>query len=187
MEKVSVKNMVCIRCVMVVTQQVAPLNVGLERVTLGELVFKNKITAAQKEQVSNTLKSLGFEVIDDEKMRMVERIKHIIISLVHHRDEGMNNNLSEILSADLHCVYNYLSGIFSEVTGKTIEKYYIAQKIERAKELLDYDELTLSEIAHRLNYSSVSYLSNQFKKVAGLAPSVYKQQKSERRTSIDKL
>lgn len=187
MEKVSVKNMVCYRCVMVVTQQLAPLNFGLQQVTLGELIFKNNITAAQKDQVRHILMPFGFEVIDDEKMRMVERIKHIIIHLVHHQEEGMSNNLSDILSTDLDCVYNYLSGIFSEVTGKTIEKYYIAQKIERAKELLDYDELTLSEIARQLNYSSVSYLSNQFKKVAGLAPSVYKQQKSERRTSLDKL
>ncbi|NML41031.1 helix-turn-helix transcriptional regulator [Chitinophaga sp. G-6-1-13] len=187
MEKVSVKNMVCNRCVIVVTQQVKKLNLGLQKVTLGELIFEHNITAKQKEQVRNTLMSFGFEVIDDEKTRITERIKHIIIDLVHHQEKELNNNLSDILSTDLNCVYNYLSGVFSEITGSTIQKYYIAQKIERVKELLDYDELTLSEIADCLNYSSVAYLSNQFKKVAGLAPSVYKQQRQGKRTSLDKL
>ncbi|MBC9911701.1 helix-turn-helix domain-containing protein [Chitinophaga varians] len=187
MEKVSIKNMVCNRCVMVVAQHVEKLNIGLQQVTLGELTFKHHITTAQKKQVTHTLMSLGFEVIDDEKTKIVERIKHIIIDLVHHQEKEVNSNLSAILSTDLNCAYSYLSGIFSEITGNTIQKYYIAQKIERAKELLDYDELTLSEIADRLNYSSVAYLSNQFKKVAGLAPSAYKQHRRGKRTALDKL
>lgn len=187
MEKVSVKNMVCNRCVIVVTHHVEKLNLGLQKVTLGELIFDNKITVEQKDQIRNTLMLFGFEVIDDEKTRIVERIKHIIIDLVHHQKKAVSSNLSDILSTDLNCVYNYLSGLFSEITGNTIQQYHIAQKIERAKELLDYDELTLSEIADCLNYSSVAYLSNQFKKVAGLAPSVYKQQRHGKRTPLDKL
>lgn len=187
MEKISVKNMVCDRCIMIVTQNVEKLNLGLQKVTLGELIFATSITAEQKYLVKETLISFGFEVIDDEKTRIAERIKHIIINLVHYQKEEINNNLSDILSSDLNCVYNYLSALFSEITGKTIEKYYIAQKMERVKELLDYNELTLSEIANSLNYSSVSYLSNQFKKVTGLSPSAYKQLKNKKRKPLDRL
>ncbi|MFX1705686.1 AraC family transcriptional regulator [Chitinophaga sp. CC14] len=187
MEIVSVKNMVCHRCIIIVTQNVEKLNLGLQKVTLGELIFQTKISDEQKDQVKNILIPFGFEVIDDEKTRIAERIKHIIINLVHYQKEEINSNLSDILSSDLNCVYNYLSGLFSEITGQTIEKYYIAQKIERVKELLDYDELTLSEIANSLNYSSVSYLSNQFKKVAGLPPSAYKLLKYKKRKPLDRL
>ncbi|MEC5143019.1 Helix-turn-helix transcriptional regulator [Chitinophaga sp. 180180018-2] len=179
--------MVCHRCIIIVTQNVEKLNLGLQKVSLGELIFATQITAEQKNQLKEILISFGFEVIDDEKTRIAERIKHIIINLVHYQQEEINSNLSDILSNDLNCVYNYLSGLFSEITGQTIEKYYISQKIERVKELLDYDELTLSEIANCLNYSSVSYLSNQFKKVAGLPPSMYKQLDCERRKSLDRI
>lgn len=187
METVSVKNMVCDRCVMVVRQQVEKLFPGLQKVTLGELVFRHEITIAQKELLRDTLMPLGFEVIDDEKARIAESIKHRIIHQVHYQESMISSNLSDMLSRELNNTYSYLAGIFSEITGSTIQKYYIAQKIERAKELLDYDELTLSEIADRLNYSSVAYLSNQFKKITGLAPSTYKQLKNGKRTPLDKL
>jgi AraC-like DNA-binding protein len=130
---------------------------------------------------------LGFELIDDKKSRIIEKIKNTIIQLVHHQDSGLKNNLSEVLSSELHHDYNYLSNLFSEIEGTTIEKYFIAQKIERVKELLVYDQLSLSEIAFQLNYSSVAYLSNQFKKVTGLTPSHFKQIKENKRKPLDQL
>ncbi|KKX47548.1 AraC family transcriptional reguator [Sphingobacterium sp. IITKGP-BTPF85] len=133
------------------------------------------------------LDPLGFEVIDDKKCRIIERIKNIIIELVHNRDSDIKTNLSDVLSNKLHHDYNYLSNLFSEVEGTTIEKYFIAQKIEKVKELLVYDELSLSEIAFRLNYSSVAYLSNQFKKVTGLTPSHFKQIKEDKRKPLDEV
>ena len=130
---------------------------------------------------------LGFELIDDKKSRIIEKIKNIIIELVHHQNNDAKTNLSDVLSSQLHHDYNYLSNLFSEIEGTTIEKYFIAQKIEKVKELLVYDELSLSEIAFRLNYSSVAYLSNQFKKVTGLTPSYYKQIRDDKRKPLDKV
>src|SRR5690606_28337477 len=130
---------------------------------------------------------LGFEVIDDRKSLIIEKIKNIIIDLVHHQDNDTKSNLSDVLSSKLHHDYNYLSNLFSEIEGTTIEKYFIAQKIEKVKELLVYDELSLSEIAFRLNYSSVAYLSNQFKKVTGLTPSHFKQIREDKRKSLDEV
>ena len=126
-------------------------------------------------------------MIDDKKSRIIEKIKNIIIDLVHHQDNEAKTNLSDVLSNELHHDYNYLSNLFSEVEGTTIEKYFIAQKIERVKELLVYDELSLSEIAFQLNYSSVAYLSNQFKKTTGLTPSHFKQIKEEKRKPLDEV
>ena len=130
---------------------------------------------------------LGFEVIDDRKSLIIEKIKNIIIDLVHHQDNDTKSNLSDVLSCKLHHDYNYLSNLFSEIEGTTIEKYFIAQKIEKVKELLVYNELSLSEIALRLNYSSVAYLSNQFKKVTGLTPSYFKQIREDKRKPLDKV
>jgi YesN/AraC family two-component response regulator len=137
--------------------------------------------------VEKLLESLGFEIIDDKKSRIIEKIKNTIIDLVHHQDNDVKINLSDVLSDKLHHDYNYLSNLFSEVEGTTIEKYFIAQKVEKVKELLVYDELSLSEIANRLNYSSVAYLSNQFKKVTGLTPSHFKQIKEDKRKPLDKV
>ena len=137
--------------------------------------------------LSEALVRLGFQIIDDKKSRIIEKIKNIIIELVHHQDNDTKTNLSEVLSNKLHHDYNHLSNLFSEIEGTTIEKYLIAQKIEKVKELLVYDELSLSEIAFRLNYSSVAYLSNQFKKVTGLTPSHFKQIKVDKRKPVDSL
>jgi YesN/AraC family two-component response regulator len=130
---------------------------------------------------------LGFQVIDDKKSRMIEKIKNVIIDLVHHQDNDAKTNLSDVLSDALHHDYNYLSNLFSDIEGTTIEKYFIAQKVEKIKELLVYDELSLSEIADRMNYSSVAYLSNQFKKVTGLTPSHFKQIREDKRKPLDKV
>lgn len=182
-----IKNMVCNRCIMVVQNELDKLGLDVKSIRLGEVVLEKEPADADKEQLREVLVSLGFELIDDKKSRIIEKIKTVIVELVHHQDNDVKTNLSAVLSAKLHHDYNYLSNLFSEVEGTTIEKYFIAQKIERVKELLVYDELSLSEIALRLNYSSVAYLSNQFKKVTGLTPSHFKQIKEEKRKPLDKV
>lgn len=175
------------RCIMVVQNELEKLGLDAKNIKLGEVILSKEITSLEKENLSKTLEPLGFEVIDDKKGRIIEKIKNIIIDLVHHQDSDVKTNLSDVLSDKLHHDYNYLSNLFSEVEGTTIEKYFIAQKVEKVKELLVYDELSLSEIANRLNYSSVAYLSNQFKKVTGLTPSHFKQIKEDKRKPLDKV
>lgn len=159
----------------------------VKNIKLGEVILDKKLSDEEKQKLEEAIKPLGFEVIDDRKSRMIEKIKNIIIELVHHQDNDIKINLSDVLSSKLHHDYNYLSNLFSEVEGITIEKYFIAQKIEKVKELLVYDELSLSEIAFRLNYSSVAYLSNQFKKVTGLSPSHFKKIKEDKRKPLDEV
>ena len=187
MNTIFIKNMVCDRCIMVVQNELEKLGLDAKNIKLGEVILSKEITSLEKENLSKTLEPLGFEVIDDKKGRIIEKIKNIIIDLVHHQDSDVKTNLSDVLSDKLHHDYNYLSNLFSEVEGTTIEKYFIAQKMEKVKELLVYDELSLSEIANRLNYSSVAYLSNQFKKVTGLTPSHFKQIKEDKRKPLDKV
>lgn len=182
-----IKNMVCSRCIMVVQNELDKLGLNVKSVKLGEVVLAEEPTSKQKDALTEVLDALGFEVIDDKKSRIIEKIKNIIIDLVHYQDNDTKTNLSDVLSDKLHHDYNYLSNLFSEVEGTTIEKYFIAQKVEKVKELLVYDELSLSEIADRLNYSSVAYLSNQFKKVTGLTPSHFKQIKEDKRKPLDKV
>lgn len=187
MNTIFIKNMVCDRCIMVVQTELEKLGLDAKNIKLGEVILSKEITSLEKENLSKTLEPLGFEVIDDKKGRIIEKIKNIIIDLVHHQDSDVKTNLSDVLSDKLHHDYNYLSNLFSEVEGTTIEKYFIAQKVEKVKELLVYDELSLSEIANHLNYSSVAYLSNQFKKVTGLTPSHFKQIKEDKRKPLDKV
>ena len=182
-----IKNMVCNRCIIVVQNELDKLGLTVKHITLGEIWLDNELTPSEKSNLEKVLIPLGFEIIDDKKSRTIEKIKNIIIELVHHQNNETKYNLSDVLRKELHHDYNYLSNLFSEVEGTTIEKYLIAQKIERVKELLVYDELSLSEIAFRLNYSSVAYLSSQFKKVTGLTPSHFKQTKEEKRKPLDKV
>lgn len=179
--------MVCNRCIMVVQNELDKLGLGVKNIKLGEVVLHDEPTAEQKSDIEKVLIPLGFEVIDDKKSRVIEKIKNIIIDLVHHQESDTKANLSDVLSSQLCHDYNYLSNLFSEVEGTTIEKYFIAQKVERVKELLVYDELSLSEIADLMNYSSVAYLSNQFKKVTGLTPSYFKQIREEKRKPLDEV
>ena len=179
--------MVCGRCIMVVQNELDKLSLGVKNIKLGEVTLEKEPTPAEKKKLEEVFISLGFEVIDDKKSRTIEKIKNIIIELVHHQDNHTKTNLSDVLSRKLHHDYNYLSNLFSEVEGTTIEKYFIAQKIEKVKELLVYDELSLSEISFRLNYSSVAYLSNQFKKVTGLTPSHFKQISENKRKPLDEV
>jgi YesN/AraC family two-component response regulator len=187
MNKLFIKNMVCNRCIMVVQNEIDKLNLNVKHIKLGEVLFENELSEEQKKAIDKALSLLGFELIDDKKSQIIEKIKNTIIKLVHHQDNELKNNLSEVLSSELHHDYNYLSNLFSEIEGTTIEKYFITQKIERVKELLVYNELSLSEIAFQLNYSSVAYLSNQFKKVTGLTPSHFKQIKEDKRKPLDQL
>jgi len=187
MHPIFIKNMVCNRCIMVVQNELDKLGLDVKDISLGEVTLAQEPTAEEKKQLDEALLPLGFERIDDKKSRISEKINNSIIAIVHHQDNDSKTNLSDVLRDQLHHDYNYLSNLFSAVEGTTIEKYFIAQKIERVKELLVYDELSLSEIAFRLNYSSVSYLSNQFKKVTGLSPSHFKQIRNKKRKPLDKV
>lgn len=159
-----------------------PLNI-----TLGEVQLANEMNNEEIQLFSQRMKTLGFEIIDDKKSRLITQIKSSIIEIVHNQDGDLKSNLSDYLSQKLHHDYTYLSNLFSEAEGTTIEKYFIAQKIEKVKELLVYDELSLSEIANKMNYSSVAYLSNQFKKVTGLTPTYFKNIKDKKRKPLDNL
>ncbi|AYD48394.1 helix-turn-helix domain-containing protein [Arachidicoccus soli] len=182
-----IKNMVCNRCIMVVQNELEKLGLDVKSIRLGEVILEEDLSGEKKMALDKTLTSLGFERIDDKKSRTIEQIKNIIINLIHYQDNDSRKNLSDLLSDKLHQDYHYLSNLFSEVEGVTIEKYFIAQKIEKVKELLVYDELSLSEIAFRLNYSSVAYLSNQFKKVTGLTPTHFKLIKEDKRKPLDQV
>jgi len=154
---------------------------------LGEVEIVESTIDHVKEELSKNLQAIGFEIIDNKRSKTIERIRNLIIDLVQNKNNQLNTNLSDYLSEQLHQDYNSLSNLFSEVEGTTIEKYYIQQKIEKVKELLVYNELTLSEIAFQLNYSSTAHLSNQFKKVTGFSPSHFKQLKNNKRRQIEDL
>ena len=182
--KIYIKNMVCIRCKMVVKAELKKLGVQYVAVELGEADIKDEISAEQLEQLDLALRKTGLELMDDKKSLIVEKIKMVIIELVHYTDDQIKTNLSDYLSEKLNHNYTYLSNLFTEVKGTTIEKFYLAHKIEKVKELLVYDELNLTEIAFKLHYSSVAHLSNQFKKMTGLTPSHFKHLKKKRRSAL---
>ncbi len=179
--------MVCSRCKMVVKSELEKLKLQLLTVDLGEVETVAAISETQKNEIAEHLRGFGFELIDDKKSRLIDKIKILIIDLVHHQNSPLNTNLSSYLSDQLLQDYSALSNLFSEVEDTTIEKYFINQKIEKVKELLLYDELTMSEIAFQMNYSSVAYLSNQFKKITGFSPSHYKQLKDKKRRQIEDI
>jgi AraC-like DNA-binding protein len=179
--------MVCIRCKMVVKSELERLGLHYTVVELGEAEINEDISTDKKDQLNIALKKSGLELIDDKKSMLIEKIKNIIIELVHYSEDQLKINLSDYLSEKLNYDYTYLANLFSEVQGTTIEKFFINHKIERVKELLVYDELNLKEIAFKLHYSSVSHLSSQFKKVTGLTPSHFKQIKQKRRTPLENV
>ena len=191
-----IKNMVCPRCIMAVRQCLESLGMHPRSIELGTALLPEPLDEDKRRQVAEALQALGFELIDDRRSQLIEQIKTTVIDLVHYHDKGPKSNLSDYLSAKLNREYSALSKLFSETTGTTIEKYFIAQKIERAKELLVYDELTellvydeltLNELADLLGYSSAAYLSTQFKQVTGLTPSHFKQLKENKRKSLDQV
>lgn len=185
--KLYIRNMVCNRCKMVVKSELEQLGLFPVTVELGEVELANDPSETQIEILNVRFKELGFELIDDKRSRLIERVKNLVVELIHHSDLELNINLSDFLTQHIPMEYKYLSTLFSEVEGTTIEKFYIAQRIERVKELLVYDELSLSEIADQMGYSSVAYLSTQFKKVTGLTPSHFKTIKEAKRKSLDEL
>lgn len=179
--------MVCSRCKMVVKAQFENRGIRPLSVNLGEVEIEGNLSKDQLSQLDTSLKSLGFELIEDKKSQTIEKIKNVIVTLVHHSDHDMKTNLSSFITSQIHQDYNYLSNLFSEVERITVEKYFISQRIERVKELIVYDELTLSEISAQLGYSSVAYLSNQFKKITGFTPSYFKSLKGCKRKNIEEL
>ena len=170
---------------MAVKSELDKLGLHHTRVELGETEIMEDLSAEQRDNLSASLKKIGLELLDDKKNVMVEKIKTIIIELIHYNEDQIKTNLSDYLSEKLHHNYTYLSNLFSEIKGTSIEKYYLSNKIEKVKELLVYDELSLTEIAWKLHYSSVAHLSNQFKKMTGLTPSHFKNLKNKNRSVLD--
>ena len=172
---------------MVVSNVFKNAGIATTSVELGEVELIKPPTASVMAQLNKELNVLGFEIIDDKRVQTIEKIKNLIINLVHHTGEENRTNLSVYITAHIFQDYNTLSNLFSEVEGTTIEKYFITQKTEKVKELLVYNEMTLSQIANELGYSSVAYLSNQFKKITGLSPTHFKALKEKKRRNIEDL
>jgi AraC-like DNA-binding protein len=177
--------MVCIRCQMVVKAELEKLGLSYVYVKIGEADLIGNIQPEQLEQLKTGLKKAGLILMEDRKSILVEKIKAVIIELVHYSEDQIKVNLSDYLSEKLNYDYTYLSNLFSEVKGTTIEKFYLTHKIEKVKELIVYDELNLSEIAYKMHYSSVAHLSNQFKKYTGLTPSHFKMLRHKRRETLE--
>jgi AraC-like DNA-binding protein len=185
--KLFIKYMVSNRCKIVVKEILKEMNLHFVLVDLGEVEIMENLTPEQHELLKKELLESGLELIDDKKSILIEKIKTIIIQMVHHSDEDLKINFSEYLSEKLHHNYNYIANLFSEVQGVTIEHFIINHKVEKIKELMIYGELTITEIAYKMNYSSVAHLSTQFKKVTGLSPSHFKQLKDKRRNPIEEI
>ena len=177
--------MVCIRCKMVVKDELKRLGLQYTTVELGEVEVLDNISTEQHDKFKAALLKSGLELMDDKKSVLIQQIKNVIVELVHYSEEPLTINFSDFLSRKLNHDYTYLANLFSEVQGTTIEKFIISHKIERVKELLVYNELTLTEIAYQMHYSSVAHLSTQFKKVTGLTPSHFKQLKQKRRNMLE--
>lgn len=185
--KLFIKNMVSVRCKIVVKEELNKLGIQFAIVDIGEVNLMEDITPEQKEEFRAALLTSGLELMEDKKSVLIEKVKNIIIDMVHYKEDLIKIKFSDYLSEKLNHDYSYLSNLFSEVQGITIEQFIIAHKVERIKEMIIYDELNISEIAWKLNYSSVAHLSNQFKKVTGLSPSHYKQLKEKRRSPIEDI
>lgn len=179
--KLHIRNMVSNRCKMIVKSELKKLRLHYILVELGEVEIMENLTADELAQLNDGLKESGLSIIGDKKGILIERIKNIIIELVHYSEDQIKLNLSDYLSEKLNYDYTYLSNLFKENQGITIEHFLLTHKVERVKELLVYDELNVTEIAYMMHYSSVAHLSNQFKKLTGLTPSHYKQLKLERK------
>ena len=187
-QKLYIKNMVCHRCKLVVESELKKLHLNPVAIELGEVTLEeNGISNEQKEQLKEALEKVGFELMDDKKSRTIEKIKSVIINAIHHKAEPTAQKFSQLITDALHYDYPYLSRLFTEVEGITIEHYIIQQKIEKVKEYLIYDELSLSQIAFNMGYSSTAHLSTQFKKVTGLTPSQFKAIQNKARKPLDQI
>ena len=179
--------MVSIRCKMVVKAELERLGLHYTVVDLGEADIQGTLTRLQHDQLAAGLKKSGLELMDDKKAMLIEKIKNVVIETIHYTDEALKTNFSDHLSEKLGYDYTYLANLFSEVESTTIEHFIIKHKIERVKELLVYEDLTLTEIAYRLHYSSVAHLSGQFKKVTGLTPTFFKHLKHKRLGNLENV
>ncbi len=179
--------MVSIRCKYFVTDVIKKIGLKLINVELGFVEFEGALSSEQKELLRSELLLSGLEMMDDKKSILIEKIKHVIIEMIHYSDEIPKVNFSVYLAEKTNHDYTYLSNLFSETEGTTIEHFIIKHKIERVKELIIYNELNLTEIAWKMHYSSVAHLSNQFKKVTGLTPSFFKSLKNKKRENIENL
>lgn len=185
--KLYIKYMVSLRCKLMVREELNKLGLPFIVVDLGVVELAGPITQEQRDQLSRNLRKSGLELLDDKRSVFVERIKNVIIAMVHYSEELPESNHSDYLARELGYDYTYLSNLFSEVKGMTVQQYIIMHKIERAKELILYEELNVSEISYRLQYSSVAHFSNQFKKLTGLSPSYYKKLKERRKRNLEDL
>lgn len=179
--------MVSARCKLAVKEELKKMGLHFVLVELGEVEIMEDISTEQREELKAALFATGLELMDDKRSILIEKIKNVVIEMVHHSDEIIKTNFSEYLSEKLKYDYTYLANLFSEVQGTTIAQFLISHKVERIKELIIYDELNISEIAWKMNYSSVAHLSNQFKKMTGLSPSHFKQLKDKRRSPIEEI
>jgi len=185
--KIHIKYMVSSRCKMAVRDVLKNMKLHFVQVDLGEVDVMENLTPEQLEIIRTELKKSGLELMDDKKAILIEKIKNVIVEAIHYSDEALKMNFSDHLSMKLNYDYTYLSNLFSETTGTTIEHFIIKHKIERVKELLVYDELSLTEISYKLHYSSVAHLSNQFKKVTGLTPTFFKKLKDKRISELESI
>ena len=188
-KSIYIKNMVCNRCIKVVREEFEKLGLSVKNIQLGEVEVVNDETKLDIKKINDVLVANGFELLDNKNSKVIEKVKILVINLIQSVDSGndINVNFSEYLTVQSGLNYHYLSTLFSSLEGITIEKYIIHQKIEKVKELLVYGELTLSEIAFRLGYSSVQHLSSQFKKITGLTPSYFKSLKIKNRIPLDSI
>jgi len=182
--KLYIKYMVSLRCKLMVKEELKKLKIRFDAVDLGIVEIRSEITLEQREMLKENLLKSGLELLDNKKTILIEKIKNVIVEMVHYLDELPNMNYSDYVSEKLGYDYTYLSNLFSEVKGITLQQFIIIHKIERVKELLLYDEMNLTEIAYKLHYSSVAHLSNQFKKVTGLSPTFYKELKQKRASNL---
>lgn len=185
--KFFILNMISNRCKLVVKEILNEMDLHFILIDLGEIEIIEELTSEQLKRLKSELHESGLELIDDKKSILIEKIKTIIIQMIYYKEEIITINFSDYLTKKLNFHYNYLANLFSEIQGITIEHFIIFHKIERVKELMTYGELTITEIAYKLNYSSVAHLSSQFKKVTGISPSHFKQLKNLRRKSIDEI
>ncbi|MBL4877278.1 MAG: helix-turn-helix transcriptional regulator [Hyphomonas sp.] len=186
-ETIHIKNMVCPRCISAVSNILELLEIPYVSIKLGEVKLLSTLNAKTKNNLSKALQNSGFSLIDDRKSQLIEQMKTLVVEKIHHSNDETDLKWADIISGELNLDYKYLSSLFSSVESITFEQYIINQKIERVKELIVYDELTLSEIAFQLHYSSVAYLSNQFKKITGMTPSQFKKSMDKNRKSLDEI
>ena len=184
---VFIKNMVCNRCKMVVNQIFSDFKLTPIEVNLGEVLLERELTKAETPLLKHKLEQMGFDLIEDNRAKVTLKIKSLLIALLEADSPNLKTKLSDYLAGKLHYEYHYLSNLFSEIEGTTIEKYFIQLRVEKVKEFIDYGELSLSEISYKFGYSNPAHLTMQFKKVTGLTPTQYKSQKNTKRKPLDKL